>query len=89
MKEWDGTAGYEPFPSKTGYTMRTSSLVAREGHLFRLSGDKPNFGKTRIVYSVLNLEQDRYFVQMLRYSLGMISPVKHGRMDAPFPHGLK
>ena len=62
MKGWDSRC--EPFPPKTRYTMRTISLVAREGHKFRLGSEEPNFSNKLIVCSIFYLEKEGIFVQM-------------------------
>ena len=57
-------SGCEPFRANTRYTMRTISLVAREGQKFQLGSEEPNFSNKLIVCSVFYLEKERIFVQM-------------------------
>ena len=57
-------SGCEPFRANTRCTMRTISLVAREGQKFQLGSEEPNFSKKLIVCSVFYLEKEGIFVQM-------------------------
>ena len=51
-------SGCEPFRANTRYTMRTISLVAREGQKFQLGSEEPNFSNKLIVCSVFYLEKE-------------------------------